>query len=214
MQNQDDPQNVTVSLEEIRNIYPHLPSNLAQKSKARHVAILCFVHDPENAANALGQSFLARHHDDKTKHAQPHSVVAEMSGADFKIFDLTPPERQARPCTEHDLGMAISYGMVTVEQGMDTLALETIGQDTQTLLQNIHNFDDIIKHGAINIGACYGALLAAIMADVPVILPSKLANCLERVFQSETEQSITLLTSDQDFSAHILSTVANWRMQA
>ncbi len=176
---------INVNLDEIRNIYPHMPASAPESSVMHHPAILCFVHDPENASNALGQQFLRDNHDLDKRGSQPLAVAADMSGADFKIFDLTPPERQDRPCATQDLALALSYGMVTVEQGIDCIALSVIGQDTNKLLSKINNFDDIQEHGAMNVAACYGAMIAGTMAGIEILCDTALGACLDRISTNE-----------------------------
>lgn len=182
MQNNPLP---TVTLTDIRGVYAHLPNEAPDKSVMRHPAYLVFTHDMQDAANAPGQSFLTQNNDPATRARQPLAVAADMTQADFKIFDLTPPERIALPCTEHDLALALSYGMVTVEQGVDFLALFAIGESSDAHKDNIASLGDLSIYGALNVAACYGACLAASMAKIAIVAPSPLARCLTRIAESE-----------------------------
>lgn len=186
-----EPQ-INVSLADIRHIYDHLPAGSITSSRMKHPAILVYVHDPENAANAAGQIFLERSNNPSTRVGQPLAVAADMIGADYKIFDLTPPERQTKPAPENDVALAMSYGMVTLEQGVDAVALMALGQETDKLLPSIATLDDIATHGAMNVAACYGAWLAARMAEIAVICPAALSSCLERLAESEKAAATTL----------------------
>lgn len=174
-----------VSLDEIRQIYAHLPESAAMESPLHHPAILVFVHDPEAAANAAGQVFLNKNNDFDQRNAQPLAVAAQMIGADYKIFDLSPPVRQTSPAAENDVALAVSYGMVTVEQGVDHITLAAIGQETEALLPQIKTLNDLATHNAMNIAACYGAYISARMAGVPLTAPRALAQCLNAIAQSE-----------------------------
>ena len=175
----------SVTLADIRGVYGHLPNPDNKPSAMNHPAILVFAHDPENAANAAGQAFLAKNNDPFGRNGQPLAVAAQMIGADYKIFDLTPPERQPVPASEADLALALSYGMVTVEQGVDFVCLYAVGQETDDLCARIASFDDILAHGTMNIAACYGAYMAARMGQIEITMPQSLATCLEKVAASE-----------------------------
>jgi hypothetical protein len=205
MQNTPSP---AISLDDIRAVYDHLPQTASVSSVMRHPALLVFVHDPENAANAAGQSFLAQNNDPAKRLHQPLAVAAEMIQGDYKIFDLTPPERQIKPASEADLGLAVSYGMVTVEQGVDFIALATQGQDTDTLLDQIGTLEDIQTHGAMNVAACYGVLIAATMAGAKLVAPAKLAACLERIATSENATVIAIEKTANDLQAYALDLIA------
>ncbi len=182
MQNNPLP---SVTLADIRAVYHHLPAEAPSAGNMRHPAILVFVHDPEDVANSAGQSFLAQNNDPTGRLRQPLAVAAEMTSADYKIFDLTPPERIALPCQERDLALALSYGMVTIEQGVDFVALFAVGESSDAYKDKIGNFDDIATYGALNVAAAFGAFLAASMAQIPVIAPAPLIECLNRIAESE-----------------------------
>lgn len=182
MQNNPAP---SVTLADIRGVYDHLPTPDNKPSAMNHPAILVFAHDPENAANAAGQAFLTKNNDPYGRNGQPMAVAAQMIGADYKIFDLTPPERQPVPASEADLALALSYGMVTIEQGVDFVCLYAVGQETDELCTRIASFDDILAHGAMNIAACYGAYMAARMGQIEITMPDSLARCLENIAESE-----------------------------
>ncbi len=205
-----------VSLDEIRNIYPHLPEGLPQDSAMHHPAILVFVHDPESAANATGQAFLRKNNDFDERASQPLAVAAQMIGADYKIFDLSPPTRQPLPATENDMALALSYGMVTVEQGVDHITLAALGQDTEKLLPQISSLDDLQTLGAMNVAACYGAYISARMAGVPVLTSAPLARCLNAIAGSEEIAEILSLHNIDtlpDVALDLIQRAARQRMR-
>lgn len=197
---------IAVCLADIRAIYDHLPVEGATSSRMAHPAILVYAHDPENAANAAGQIFLERNNNPTTRASQPLAVAAEMIGADYKIFDLTPPERQGTPASENDLALAISYGMVTIEQGVDFVALYALGQETEKLLPQINTLNDVVRLGAMNIAACYGAWLASRMAGMASVASASLAACLTRMAESENVTAL-LATETDDLTEFSLALI-------
>lgn len=183
---QHNPQTAqSVSLDDIRAIYPHLPPQAPDDSAMERAAFLVFVHDQVNSKEATGQTFLAHNNNFDTRATQPLAVAAEMCRADYKIFDLSPPETQVLPALHDDVALAISYGMVTVEQGIDYIALHVEGDEAQAKLGRIDTVDDITAEGALHIAACYGVAIAARMAGISVCLSRPLSDCLTRIADSE-----------------------------
>lgn len=206
-----------VSLTEIRQIYPHLPAPVIETGEMHHPAILAFVHDPESAANTTGQAFLDKNNNFDERAKQPLAVAASMIGADYKIFDLSPPTRQSLPADEKDVALAVSYGMVTVEQGMDHITLVAVGQDTDKLLPQITSLNDVIAHGAMNVAACYGAYISARMAGLPLALSQDLFTCLNAIAHSENIEGVQAshkAVSVTDLSLSLIQSAARQRMNA
>lgn len=206
---QHNPQTAqTVSLGDIRGIYPHLPAPMSLNTAMERPAFLVFVHDMEAQGAAAGQDFLARNNNFDTRATQPLAVAAEMCLADYKIFDLSPPESQSLPTREDDVALAVSYGMVTVEQGVDAIALHAVGQNHDERLAQIATLSDLMTTGALHIAACYGATIAARMAGIPVTLTPALANCLSRIAESEGWSAVFDVTDATSLKEMALALIA------
>ena len=99
---------------------------------------------------------------------------------DWRIYDmgldfpaLLPP---ARPVDESTIAEAVAYGMMAVEQGIDILILQLAGAGhdiaAEWMLRQPKSdpFELLMHLGSRDVAGLYGAMIAARMARVPVLV--------------------------------------------
>ena len=117
-----------------------------------------------------------------------HSLcrMAKSLDCDLRLYelDLENPTKDIstgeNAMNSEECSMAISYGMMSVEEANDFLIIDTLGAGSQSAAEKIINviegdiepFDLLMKYGGYEIAALCGFILAAYLGKKPVLISS------------------------------------------
>lgn len=161
------------------------------KPDLRRMRLAIFVGAHGCAAEAIGarQRLTAL-----TDGSDPVVKVLGEADADLRAYELdletpTADFRSGPALSEDAAAHAMSYGMMAVEQGINLLALTGIGDGGElvyeVLLQELPGSQDplatLAKFGGLEACAILGAILAARLAKVPVLLDGLAAEAAAQV---------------------------------
>lgn len=135
----------------------------------RHPRIALFAN-----ASAAAQEELAA----ITAGTHPLCALAQDANADLQVYDV----QQAQT---HDIGQAMTYGMMAVQPGVDLMALAVL-DDTATDLQD---FDALVQSPRADIAALCGAVIAARLAKTPAVLAGLGAQAALQILQNLREDA-------------------------
>jgi nicotinate-nucleotide--dimethylbenzimidazole phosphoribosyltransferase len=159
-----------VALEEIRALIakdlPTLPASGAEGGLAgvRNWLLAASggkkpdLRHPRIALFARGDAHLA----DIRKGSAPVCALAQQGNADLQVYEM--PE--TAECSPEDIAHACAYGMMAVQPGIDLLVLATLDDSTAIY----KDMEALAADGRRDIAALAGALVAARLAKIPVIL--------------------------------------------
>lgn len=170
------------------------------------VALFCASYNPRRISGDLSASTAEQVNQaavDALKQSE-HPVVKTLSpfDVDLQVYDL----QSDQPCrdfllepalSESEAAHAIAYGMMAVEPGLDLLAIASISQGSATTLVALSEalaetnqpLETLAVYGGLDLCAMVGAILAARLARVPVLLDGKEAETAAQVlacFGSQT----------------------------
>lgn len=102
----------------------------------------------------------------------------EAIDADLRVFELS--NTRTGTFTQRDLVLAMTYGMMNVEEGLHALILHAVKEeddsypvpDFSTLEEGFHYLE---THGNDRLAALIGSILAARMGRIPVLLTGEIA---------------------------------------
>lgn len=125
------------------------------------------------------------------------SPLAQDANADLQVYELnldTAPRdfRREQSLLPHEAGHAASYGLMAVQPGIDLMvaaclnpAAELAGEKILDLLKNkTAPLDALLAAGGLDIAGLLGALIAARLAHIPVLLDGKGAAAAAAILQS------------------------------
>ncbi len=106
------------------------------------------------------------------------NALVETIDADLRLFELS--STKTGTFTERDLTLAMTYGMMNVEEGIHALALFGVKEEDEVLPvptgRSIEEcFSYLKEHGNDRLAAMVGAILAAKMGRIPVLLAGEMA---------------------------------------
>ena len=148
----------------------------------------------------------------------PVVAMIQSIDADLRVYELdldtpTADYRHAPALSEDQAAHAMAYGMMAVEAGVQLLALSTVGnahaEVYQDLLKNLPQSEDplatLAHHGGLECCAMLGALLAARLAKVPVLLDGPAAEAAAAVLAQLSAESTHHAAAAQSLEPEITS---------
>jgi len=125
------------------------------------------------------------------------SPLAQEANADLQVYELNldaaPRDfRKGQALLPHEAGHAASYGLMAVQPGIDLLVAsclnpvaEDAGEKVLALLKDGKEpFDALLAAGGLDIAGLTGALIAARLAHIPVLLDGKGAGAAAAILQA------------------------------
>jgi len=91
--------------------------------------------------------------------------MAQEANADLQVYELGS---ESADLTEHEAAHALCYGMMAVQPGVDLLAVAALSPSGMAITSD--PFDALLKHGTLEIAAIAGAMIAARLARIPVLV--------------------------------------------
>ncbi len=145
-----------------------------QKPDIRHPRIALFASAHAGAADMTEKTRLAVKALADGRHAL--SAVAVEGNADLQVYELNLDH--AAPVTEADAAHAVSYGLMAVQPGINLLCLAALNPAGdvagEKIIAAIHGgmkpLTALTSFGGLDICAMTGALAAARLAKIPVLL--------------------------------------------
>ncbi len=115
--------------------------------------------------------------------------------ADVRLYELLPDET-TDGLTPEDSAHAMAYGMMAVEPGVDCLVLDSLSSGAiaaaHTILEKKEtSFEELACLAGRDIAAMAGAIIAASLANVPVILGSPAAVAAAYLIYQENPIALT-----------------------
>lgn len=127
----------------------------------------------------------------------PVAPLALESNADLKVYelDLETPSRDYRAekaLSEQEAAQALAYGMMSVQPGVDLLLLAAVNpvadlaaeEISRALKAKMDPFDALLRFGGFDIAAITGAIVAARLARMPVVLDGFAAETAAALLQA------------------------------
>lgn len=124
-------------------------------------------------------------------------ALAQESNADLQVYELNvdtaPRDFQKEPALlPHEAGHAASYGLMAVQPGIDLLVLAALNPVAAKTGEKIiaglkakkDPFDTLSRFGGLDIAAMTGAIIAARLAHIPVLLDGAAALAAAGIVQA------------------------------
>lgn len=136
-----------------------------------HASICIFIanHTPQSptTANHIHQCRTGGH---KLAH------LAEHAHCDLRLYEITPDNSHLpQISTAEDIGRALAYGMISVEEGTDFYAGATYGEESaakvqKLVLSGLNGLESLVTFNLPEIAALCGAIIATRLAGIPILL--------------------------------------------
>ncbi len=167
-----------------------------QRPGIRHPRIALFMSmhgaHPEKQT-AMPQALKALH---EGTHAL--SPLAQDANADLQVYELNmdaPPRdfRRENTLLPHEAAHAVSYGLMAVQPGIDLLVAACLNPAAENAAEKIlatlkqgkgAPFDALLASGGLDIAGLMGAIIAARLAHIPVLLDGKGAAAAAALLQA------------------------------
>ena len=137
---------------------------------------------------------------EKGNHAS--AALARAANADLQVYelDLARPSRDFRAGTalnEDEAAQAVAYGMMTMQPGVDLLLVSAPNpvadlastEIRRALKAGMDPFDALMRFGGFDIAAMAGAIVAARLARVPVVLEGAAAEAAADILAALQEDA-------------------------
>lgn len=124
-------------------------------------------------------------------------ALAQDANADLQVYELnidaTPRDfRTEDALLPHEAGHAASYGLMAVQPGIDLLVAAALNPAAEKAGEQIiaalkaggEPFAALMKFGGLDIAAMTGAIIAARLAHIPVLLDGKAATAAAAIVQA------------------------------
>lgn len=131
------------------------------------------------------------------------SPLVQAADADLQVYELDPGPsssdfRKGEALNEHDAAGAMSYGMMAVQPGVDLLLLAALHPAADVAAQEIARgladktdpLEVLLRFGGLDIAAMAGAIAAARLARIPVILEGAAAEASAAILQALHPDSV------------------------
>lgn len=151
-----------------------------------------------------------------TPETSPLVRVVQAADADLRVYELdldspTADFRQGAALTEEAVAHAMAYGMMAVEPGLHLLALAGFGVGGEeayaALREALHTSDTpleaLAQYGGVEVCAIVGALLAARLAKVPVLLDGGAAAMAAEIVAKLSRDALSHCASAQAMDSEV-----------
>ncbi len=179
------------------------------------VALFCASYNSQSVSgDPVPAKAQAKHTIIDTLKQPDHPLVKALSpfDVDLQVYDLQSDHpcrdfRSEHALSEAEAAHAMAYGMMAVEPGLDLLALASVSQEatatlkalSEALAETNQPLETLAAHGGLDLCAMVGAILAARLARVPVLLDGEGAEAAAQVLACFGAQTLTHCALAQAF---------------